>query len=308
MKIILKTIPCFGTATKMTDKIIFFGTENFSALTLQQLLADGYKIEAVVTKPDFKRGRGKALEEPLVKKIAQKNSIPVLQPENSTELLEFLEPFTKSIGVLVSYGKIISENVIKLFTHGIINLHPSLLPKYRGPSPIETAILSGDNYTGVSIMLLDKVMDSGPVFAFEEVHVEDFEDAKDLYDKLGKIGAKLMSNVLPKIISGELQATPQYSADASYTKMLKKEDGLLDPTAFSANQLVQQIKAQIIYPKSFIQFNNERLIVKKAHASNHSEHALSVPTKDGDYLTIESLINKNGKLITANDYINSMFS
>lgn len=89
---------------------------------------------------------------------------------------------------------------------GIINLHPSLLPKYRGPSPIETAILSGDNYTGVSIMLLDKVWIRGPFLPL--VHVEDFEDAKDLYDKLGKIGAKLMSNVLPKIISGELQATP----------------------------------------------------------------------------------------------------
>lgn len=98
----------------MTDKIVFFGTENFSALTLQQLLSDGLKIEAIVTKPDFKRGRGKVLEEPVVKKIAQENNIPVLQPKNSAELIDLLQPFEKSIGVLVSYGKIISEEVIKM--------------------------------------------------------------------------------------------------------------------------------------------------------------------------------------------------
>ncbi len=306
MPSISKTTLCFGMATKMTDKIVFFGTENFSALTLQQLIDNGFTVEAVVTKPDFKRGRGKVLEEPVVKKIAQENNIPVLQPKNSAELVEFLSPFNKSVGVLVSYGKIISEEVIKMFEHGIINLHPSLLPKYRGPSPIESAIYNGDTLTGVSIMLLDKGMDSGPVYISKTEPLNGSENAIIMYEKLGTVGAKLMSDVLPEIISGDIEPTPQNSAEATYTSIIKKEDGLLDPSARNASELERQIRAQIIYPKSFIHFNNERLIIKKAHVSDIKDGLLSIKTIDGRYLIIDSLINKNGKLITANDYANSI--
>ena len=289
----------------MNKPIVFFGTEDFSALTLEELINKGFKIEAVVTKPDFKRGRGKKLEQPVVKKIAQANNILVLQPANTADLKEQLNPLNSTVAVLVSYGKIIPEHIINMFTHGIINLHPSLLPKYRGPAPIEAAILNGDITTGVTIMALDKGMDSGPIYATQTLDLTGTEDTPYLYSELGKIGAQLMAKTLPKIISGELTATAQDETQATYTKIINKMDGLLEPHLKTASELEQQIRAQITYPKSFIEFDGARLIIKKAHTSDNAKDLLSLECKDGRYLVIDQLLNKNGKLVTAIDYINS---
>ena len=293
--------------TSMT-KIVFFGTEDFSALTLQRLIDDGYEIEAVVTKPDFKRGRGKKLQQPIVKKIAQANNILIIQPQKSSELAEALAKLDKKIGVLVSYGKIIPENIINLFKHGIVNVHPSLLPKYRGPAPIETAIENGDKQTGVSIMALVKDMDAGGVYVAETVMLNGSEDARFLYDKLGRIGANLISQSLPDILNGSLSPISQDNAEATFTKLAKKADGLIDPAVKSAEEIERQIRAQIIYPKSFIDLPTGRVIIKSAHVADNKENVLSIKTVDGNYLAIDSLLNKNGNLVTANDYLNSLKS
>lgn len=289
----------------MKDSIIFFGTEDFSALTLKQMVDDGFAIDAVITKPDFKKGRGKNLTQPAVKSLALKHNIKVVQPKSSAELKLFLKQQPRTVGVLVSYGKIIPQSIIDIFKFGIVNLHPSLLPKYRGPAPIETALLNGDEFTGVSIMSLDKGMDTGPVYVSETIKINNNDDAIKLYDKLGRLGAKLVSSLLPDILNGNLIPVPQDDPKASYTHLLKKTDGLLDYKNNSAEQLARQVKAHLIYPKSFIMHGDQRLVVKKAHSSFKKEHLLSYQAADENFFVIDSFINKNGKLVTALDYINS---
>ena len=135
-----------------TNRIIFFGTEEFCAISLQALINSGFNVAAVVTKPDSKKGRGQKLVPPTVKLIAQKHNIPVWQPKRLSEITENIRQLQPVSGVLVSFGKIIPSSIIDLFSPGIINVHPSKLPTYRGPSPIESAILNGDGQTGVSLM------------------------------------------------------------------------------------------------------------------------------------------------------------
>lgn len=292
----------------MKEKIVFFGTEDFSASTLERLLSHGFNIEAVITKPDFRRGRGKSLQEPIVKKIAQSHNIPVLQPNDTTQMKLVLQPLVKSVGVLVSYGKIIPASIIGQFDHGIINLHPSLLPKYRGPAPIEATIINGDPSTGVSIMGLDQGMDSGPIYATHTLPLDGTEDAPALYSQLAVVGADLMVETLPLIVDKTLSPVSQDNTKATYTKLIKKDDGLLEPKKKTAEELERQVRAQLIYPKSFIQFNDTILIVKKAHISNHQEHTLAIKTSNNKYLVIDLITNKNGKLVTAKDYINHLNS
>lgn len=288
--------------------IVFFGTEEFSALALQELISHGYKIEAVVTKPDARRGRGKKLTEPIVKSIAKTHSIPVLQPHNSSELSTQLADLNKNIGVLVSYGMIIPESVIKSFKKGIINIHPSLLPLYRGSSPIEAAILNGDVKTGVTLMGLSQKMDAGPIFIATEIPLSGKETAPELYKTLGRLGAGLLIESLPSIISGSLQSIEQDETIATYTTLIKKEDGLLDHSTETAVTLERKVRAYEEYPKSFIlsETDNQRLIVKKAHTADKSEHQLSFEASDGRFFIIDKLLNRNGKLVTTHEYINSI--
>ena len=143
------------------NSIVFFGTEDFSLVALEALVEAGFPVEVVVTKPDMPKGRGHVLTEPLVKTFAKKHGIQVWQPAKLNDINDDIAKLNNPIGVLVSFGKIIPQKTLDLFTPGIINVHPSLLPKYRGPSPIEAAILMGDQETGVSIMRLSAQMDAG---------------------------------------------------------------------------------------------------------------------------------------------------
>ena len=152
--------------------IIFFGTEDFSAVSLQKLIDEGFEVAGIITKPDSKKGRGQKLQSPKVKKIGENFKIPVLQPQKMNEIIEFVQNFENPVGVLVSFGRIIPQEIIDLFTPAIVNVHPSLLPKYRGPSPIESAILNGDTKTGVSLMKLSKEMDAGDVYSQEELNFQ----------------------------------------------------------------------------------------------------------------------------------------
>ena len=168
----------------MSKTIVFFGTEEFSAVSLRRLIDDGFSIPAVITKPDSKKGRGKKMVPSAVKILAEEYKIPVWQPRKLADIVSDIKSLDDPIGVLVSYGKIIPQSVIDLFSPGIVNVHPSLLPKYRGPSPIETAILNGDDKTGISIMQLSADMDAGPVYDQLEVGLDGNETAPQLEEKL----------------------------------------------------------------------------------------------------------------------------
>ena len=288
----------------MKNPIIFFGTEDFSAVSLQKLIDENFEIAGIITKPDSKKGRGQKLQSPKVKKIGENFKIPVLQPQKMNEIIEFVQNFENPVGVLVSFGRIIPQEIIDLFTPAIVNVHPSLLPKYRGPSPIE--ILNGDTKTGVSLMKLSKEMDAGDVYSQEEIKLSKTETASELYEICGKVGAEMLVRDLPKIISGELKGEKQDSSRAEYCQLLKKSDSILNPENQTAKQAEQQIRAFEIFPKSKIQINNYLIVVKTAKvvSSNPENSPLTLKFADNEFLEIKTLLTPNGKEATAQSFIN----
>lgn len=286
--------------------IIFFGTEDFSAVSLQKLIDEGFEIGGIITKPDSRKGRGQKLQTPKVKQIGEKFNIPVLQPQKISEITDFVKKFEKPAGVLVSFGRIIPQEIIDLFTPAIVNVHPSLLPKYRGPSPIESAILNGDEKTGVSLMKLSKEMDAGDVYSQEEIELSKTETASGLYKTCGKIGAEMLVRDLPKIISGEIKGQKQDDSQAEYCQLLKKSDALLSQDKQTAEQAEQQIRAFEIFPKSKIKLGEHLIIVKSAKvvSSNPENSPLTLKFAEETFLKIERLITPNGKETTAESFEN----
>ena len=286
--------------------IIFFGTEDFSAVSLQKLIDEGFKIAGIITKPDSRKGRGQKFQAPKVKQTGEKFNIPVLQPQKMSEITDFVKKFEKPAGVLVSFGRIIPQEIIDLFTPAIVNVHPSLLPKYRGSSPIESAILNGDEKTGVSLMKLSKEMDAGDVYSQEEIELLKTETASDLYKTCGEIGAEMLVRDLPKIISGEIKGRKQDDSQAEYCQLLKKSDALLSQDEQTAEQAEQQIRAFEIFPKSKIKLGEHLIIVKSAKvvSSNPENSPLTLKFAEGTFLKIERLITPNGKETAAKSFEN----
>ena len=289
--------------TKISETIVFFGTEDFSLATLEQLIDAGYSIAAVVTKPDAPRGRGHKLTPPSVKVLAQQHNIPVLQPQKLKEIAEDLRALGPATGVLVSYGKIIPQSIIDLFTPGIINVHPSLLPKYRGPSPIESAIENGDRETGVSIMQLSAAMDAGPVYTQIHHPLTGTETQPELYATLAQKGAETLLKTLPAIIRGELQPTPQNDAQATYCQLLSKEDAWLNPSNLTAQQAERKIRAHLAWPKSKLHFGDHTIIITKAHVASTQKTPLDIMCQDGVFLCIDEVIAPSGRRMHAEDFL-----
>ena len=312
----------------MSKTIIFFGTDSFSASALQSLIEAKYDIAAVVTKPDSKSGRGQQLTAPLVKQIAQKNGIPVWQPTKLIDIIDditVIKQTTDVIGVLSSYGRIVPQAIIDLFSPGIINIHPSLLPLYRGPSPIETALINGDSQTGVSIMKLTAEMDAGPVYAQEIYTLDGTETAPQLYQTLAALGGRMLIETLPSIIEANLLPSPQSNA-AIFCYLLKKEDALLNTDEMTAVQAERQVRAYLAFPKTKllitrsgkntnepedkIKNETESIIITKAHLtvdqgeSTPAEKDFVVAFKDTSYLTIDELIAPSGKLMSGQSFKN----
>ena len=287
----------------MTDRIIFFGTEAFSADALRALIASNFNVVAVVTKPDQPKGRGHKLTEPLVKTIAREHDIPVWQPTKLADVAEQITSLQPVAGVLVSYGKIIPQSIIDLFTPGIINVHPSLLSRYRGPSPIEAAIIHHDNQTGVTIMQLSAAMDAGPIYAQRIIPHDHTETKPALYATLSRIGNQLLVDTLPDILSGALTPTPQNDADATYCSLLSKQDGLLDPADLTAVQAEARVRAFLGFPRTRLPLGDQTLIITRAHVSKTAETPLSVQFSDGNYLIPDELIAPSGKTMPAEAFL-----
>lgn len=247
----------------MSKKILFFGTEDFSLGALQALVDAGYSIAAVVTKPDSPQGRGQKLTPPKVKVYAAEHDIPVWQPLKLSEIADDIKAIGDVAGVLVSFGKIIPQSIIDLFTPGIINVHPSLLPKYRGPSPIETAILNGDTETGVSIMQLSADMDAGPIYGYTPFELHGNETAPELYKELGKLGNQTLIKLLPLILREEATGLPQNNQQATYCQLIKKSDGIIEWNR-PATDIERQIRAYREWPKSRTTLGATEVIVTKA--------------------------------------------
>lgn len=267
----------------MSKKIVFFGTEDFSLSALQALVEAGFDIAAVVTKPDSPQGRGHKLTPPKVKVYATEHGIPVWQPTKLAEIADNVRALGEPAGVLVSYGKIIPQSILDLFHPGIINVHPSLLPKYRGPSPIEAAILNGDAETGISIMQLTADMDEGPVYTQLTQSLDGTEYIDYLYTQLGFIGNKLLVDTLPSIFDGSLVPLPQNDSQATYCQLINKSDGTIDWNK-PAEQIEREIRAYKGWPQSRTKLGSVEVIITKAHtvpSSNGGPGHIEVIDEDG---------------------------
>ena len=285
--------------------ILFFGTDSFSAPALEALIAAGASIGAVITKPDSRAGRGQKLQSPIVKTIAEQHNIPVWQPQSLRDIAQDISAFGEVAGVLSSYGNIIPTDVIRLFTPGIINIHPSLLPLLRGPSPIETALAQGDRVSGISLMLLNERMDAGPLYLQQEVAIGERETAVVLTRRMAMLGADLLVSTLDAILSGDAQPSPQEESLATYSRLLKKEDGLVNPRALTATEIDRRVRAFELFPKIRIELPQGLVTITAVRVVQETvSKTLIVPCKHETLLEIEELIAPSGKHMTGAAFLN----
>ncbi|HUC96389.1 MAG TPA: methionyl-tRNA formyltransferase [Candidatus Saccharimonadales bacterium] len=289
----------------ISKTIVFFGTDDFSLITLENLVGSGYKVIAVVTKPDSKTGRGQQIEMPAVKEYALKNNIEVWQPEKVSEINNRIISLNTAVtGVLVSYGRIIPDQTLNLFTPGIINIHPSLLPKYRGPSPIESTIKNGDSITGVSVMQLTSKMDAGPVYGQIVHELSGTETRMDLRKTLARAGAMTLITLLPDILDNSIQPTPQNDDDASYCNLLTKNDSTLAPDEMTAVEAERRVRAFLDFPRTRMDIFGHNVVITKTHVSSNQKSPLDIKFKDSNYLSIDELVAPSGNKITGREFIN----
>ncbi len=212
-------------------KIIFFGTSAFAVPILRALKKETWAdVLAVVSTPPKPAGRKKEIIPSPVSKDAKNLGLPVYEPEKlkSPEWLETFSKLNPDMAILASYGKILPQSNLDIPKYGFINIHPSLLPRHRGASPIEGAILSGDKKTGVTIMKMDAQMDHGPILAQKELELEEGEKAPELEEKLARMGAELLVKTIPSYLNGEIIPIEQDHEKATFTKLIKREDGYID--------------------------------------------------------------------------------
>lgn len=249
-------------------KVIFFGNERLvsglehtTAPILNGLITGGYDVVAVVSHHGDSKSRNQRDLE--VAELAHAHNIPLYLPNKPSEIINELKDLDAEIAVLVAYGRIIGQSVIDLFPKGIINIHPSLLPKYRGPTPIETAIMNSDLKTGVSIMQLTAGMDEGPVYAQQEIDLSSDETKFSAYQKIEPVATNLFFDVLPLIIDGSLRPTPQDDQSATYSKLIQKSDAIIDWNNDAA-AIEARIRAFLTWPQSKTTLGSVEVIITKA--------------------------------------------
>lgn len=248
-------------------RIVFMGTPEFAIPSLDRLNAEGHEIAAVYTQPDRPAGRsGQPIPSP-VKRAAVRHGLPVLQPRSlrRPEEVERLRGLAPDVIALAAYGLILPQSVLDIPRLGGLNVHPSLLPRHRGPSPVVGALLAGDRETGVSIMLMDAGMDTGPVLVQVRTPIAPEDTAGTLTERLARTGADLLAGTIPGWASGSLTPQPQDGALATYTTMLRKEDGLLDWSQ-PAEVLARRVRAYQPWPGCYAMWNGRQLKVLEAVA------------------------------------------
>lgn len=288
-----------------SKRLVFFGTDDFSAESLRTLINEGYSIIAVVTKPDSRRGRSKELVQPEVKKIALEHDIPVYQPTKVGDIEHELRELNPTAGVLVSFGKLLPKRILDVFEPiGIINVHPSLLPRYRGPSPITAVIVAGDIQTGISIMRLSEGMDDGPVYSTSVVPLSGTETRSILKNKLAIEGARHLKEVLPSILSGDLTAKSQSNDGVTYTTIITKHDGVLNPLTETAIDIERKVRAYQDYPKTRLNLSGNDVIVTSAKVVDSPDKSrLIVECANNSYLEIVELTAPSGKTMSGLSYM-----
>ncbi|MDP2651859.1 MAG: methionyl-tRNA formyltransferase [bacterium] len=250
-------------------KFIFFGTPRVASDTLAMLIENDFISEAVVTAPDAPRGRGLVMTPSPTKTLALMHNIPVLTPNMlDAEALAAIRSYECGYALVVAYGKIFPEELISVFPKGVLNVHYSLLPKYRGATPLESALLAGEKETGVTIQKMVKELDAGDIIAQEVVEIAPEETARELRPRLIKLGAELLIKMLPRYLSDELLLITQDASRASYAHKLKKEDGLLNLDAH-AEENWNKYRAYSDTIGTYFMENGKRMKITKASFKNN---------------------------------------
>lgn len=254
-------------------RIVFMGTPDFSVATLNSLMAE-HEVVAVVTQPDKRKGRGKAMQFPPVKETAIAHNIPVYQPVKvrDEDFVEELKAINPDVIVVVAFGQILPESILNLPKYGCINVHASLLPKYRGAAPIQWVIIDGEKETGVTTMYMEKGLDTGDMIDKVIIPIEAKETGESLHDKLADAGGKLILETLHKLEAGTAVREKQKDEDSCYAKMLTKELGAIDWT-WSAERIERLIRGLNSWPSAYTMLGDKTLKIWDAdvEAANQSQ-------------------------------------
>jgi methionyl-tRNA formyltransferase len=243
-----------------TLKIIFMGTSAFAVSSLKALIEKGEDVVCVVTQPDRPKGRGREVQQSPVKEVALARHLPLLQPQSvkDAESIAYLRNFSPDLFVVVAFGQILSREVLDIPPHGSINVHASLLPRYRGAAPINWALINGEEMTGVTTMLLDEGMDTGPILLQRLLDIEPEDNVPSLQDKLSLLGSELLMETVGQLKRGELKPVPQDHTKASYAPRLKKDDGLIDWRK-SAQEIYNLIRGMTPWPTAYTHLEGKAL-------------------------------------------------
>ena len=295
-------------------KIVFMGTPAFAVASLRRLVEDGHEIVGVFTQPD-KPGNRNKLTVSAVKQYALSAGLPVYQPERmrGEEPLALLRSLAPELTVVAAYGKILPEDILNVPTRGSINVHASLLPKYRGASPINSAILNGEAETGVTIMHMAKQLDAGDIISARSTPIGADEDAEQLFARLAELGAELLSETVFAIADGTATRTPQCDADSTYAPMLSREMSPIDWSR-SAEAVVDQVRGLVPWPCASMTLDGKT--TKVWHALRGGETADAPGTMraakrgiecacgDGKSILVTELQSEGGKRMAASAWLN----
>lgn len=243
-------------------KVIFMGTPNFSVPILEYLV-ENTNVVLVVTKPDTFEGRKKELTYSPIKEVALKNNIDVITPNKIIDAFEIISEINPDIIITCAYGKIVPESILNIPKLGSINVHASILPQYRGASPIQSAILNGDKKTGITIMYMDKGMDTGDIISYEEINIDIDDNYQTLSSKLSLLGTNLLAKTLPDIINHKNNRIKQDDSKATYTRLITREDEKIN---FSQNgkDIINQIRTFSPNPGAYFKLNDKEIKIIKA--------------------------------------------
>ena len=300
----------------MSMRIVFMGTPDFAAASLKKLIDEKYDIAAVFTQPDKPRDRGMKLSYSPVKELALENNIPVYQPTKlrdgtATELIKSLRP---DILVVVAYGRILPDDMLEVPKYGAINVHASLLPKYRGAAPIQWAVLNGDKITGVTTMYLASEMDTGDIIYTAETEIGEFETSGELFDRLMVMGAELLDRTLRDIEAGTAPRTQQDHSKASYVKMLDKSFSPID-WAKTPRKVIKQIYGLQPWPVATAELDGKVFKIYSAEYTQNKtvkapgsvvsagKKGIEIACLGGETLLITELQAAGKKRMKASDYL-----
>lgn len=276
------------------------GTSEFAIPSFFKVIeSDMFDVVGVITQPDKKFGRKHIINHSPVKKIAIKNNIRIFQPSSLSDqkIHKVIDELNLDVILVAAYGKIIPGSILNMPKYGSINIHPSLLPKYRGPSPLQSAILNGDKYTGTTIMLMNNKMDEGDILFQKKILVKKEYNIESLHNRLADLSADLIENVLSEFINGDIKPIKQEKNKATYTKIIKKEDGRLD-WKNTQDQIYRKFKAYHPWPGIFtyILIKNKKVLLKiiEIKLSNSiNKHKYGTIYKSGVNLQVATNDNKS---------------